>query len=790
MNTTIYSLSIRSIVSIVFISCFFSFASATSQTLIDTSPLVEHQAATPNTPLVPTSPESALLNPIFKIFYAAIKNIKGLNYYTATGLVLPLPGTDQEVVFHWGFKGSGSIFTPLPNIKATVRPALLQRLQQHNPSNMKELGFALLQNELLKYSKNTQTAKWLTQANLNPLTLFGLKLILLVKTTLDASQTRSTFHAELMRLLFRLSLTDDFKLLDQQPLSSLIPTELKNILQLQIPGCVEFIDDLWAQRTATPTESKTAYYNITCFVFRDKDFAEKIQRKMSSYQGAEFTNYATQLINLNQHQVVDLASFTQFSNSQTLVGFLSTTHTNHKHLPTAVAQAITQSTSFPVTQLIATETGEQWLCFATDQLGITDTIKEVMLSLTKAFRTYIERKKELLTSKNAEAVLYQSQQQQQKHAEEVINNFIETEDGAASFERLSQAVTSIVQPEQVQPTVVQKLTTLKSEQTTKIQGLEKQREAITADLERWEILKNITKGKDNVKIQITIKKLQKLLDEVAAEIAQAHADLTKLSADLSPMSHLEQDHKQLAALLTLVEQQQNQGITPSEKLVSAIELLQNKIKNATTNSSQQVDVDVRLSKRAQVAQVLASEATTMEKQLQEKLAQINQIADEEQRTIQELLFSQEQEGYATYIQQLKAEAQRINEQNKKAQELKRYKKALTVVDLSQTAPEQSKKIYELEKQVGHLFTSQQDENVLENIRCSHPEIKALLADLQGDQSHFLAIKTALIDAFGNILQHSQQIQNNAVLFQYGINMLNSFAPGLFSLLAPLVTNIA
>lgn len=740
-------------------------------------------------PLIPSSQDTTF-NPIFKIFYAAIKNLKGLNYYTATGLVLPLPGTDQEVVFHWGFKGSGHILKPLPTINATVRSALTQRLQKNNPSTMKELGYAVLQNELLKYSKNTPALKWLTQANLNPLTLFGLKLILLVKTTVDSSQTRSSFQAEFMRLLFRLSLTEDFKLLDaQQPLSSFIPTELKNIINLQVPGCIEFIDDLWAQRATPKVDEKAAYYSMSCFVFRDKEFAEKIHHKMSAYQGTEFTNYTTQLVNLNQHQVVDFENFTKFPKSQALVGFLHTTHTNTQQLPASVSQAITTATTFPTIKLVSAENGEQWLCFATNTLGAVDTIKEIMLSLTQALRKYIAYKKELLTRKDTDALAYQQQQEQQEHAAEVVQNFIATEEGAASFDRLTQEITSITQPENIQTTVVQKLTTLKNELTAKLQDLEKQKDALTTDLERWEILKNITKGKDNAKIQATIKNEQKKLAEITNSIEQTRDEITKLSTDLTPMSQIERDHKNLAMLLALVEQQQNQGLTPSDKLLSAIELLQNKIKNST-HSSQEIDIDLRLSRRTQVAQALTSEAATIEKQLQEKLAQFSQITDEDQRTIQELLFGQQQEGYTTYIQQLKAEAQRITEQNQKALELKRYKKALAIVDLAQTSQEQGKKIRDLEAQVGYLFTTQQEENFLENIRITHPEIKEFFVDLNSDQEGFVAIKDTLVNALSEVLKHSEHVQNNPILFQYGINMVKAFVPNLFPLLASLTTNAA
>ena len=794
-NTFYFSIICSITVSFCICSFSYIFATASEQVLTESAPVLTppinveltKQATTFTQPEQLPISEDLLLRPIFKVFYAAVKNIKDLNYYTAKGIALPLPGTNQEVVFNWGFKGSGNIFTPFTTIKAQIRPALLQVLQQDNPSAFKGVGYVLLQNELFKYTKNTSLIKWLTQASLNPVALFGLKLILLIKTTLEMPQTNN-MYAELLRLLFRLNLSENFHMLNkQQSLSSFIPTELKHAAEIQVPGCMEFIDELWEQFTSTtPMQHGTKCYSITCFAFRDKNFAEKIEQRLAKYNSTRFINDTTQLINLNNHQVVNFHDFARFPQSQNLVGFLYTTHLEHKNLPTDIRKTIEATTNFPMIKLVSTETGDLWLCKVSDKLGTIDTIKAIILSLARTLHDYVALKKELLTRQDAEALAYRKHWEVQEHAAEIIQNFLETEDGAISLARLSQEITTIMQPEQAQSTAMQQVITQKDELSSKLQNLEKQRDALTADIDVWEIVKKDKKGKDLTTIQTRIHNLKKQRDEILVSIKQTQNELTKLTVVTTPIAQLEQDQKNLNALMALLAQQQNQGLPVSEQLITTITNLQNKIKLATTNKTQQIDLDQRLEKRTKVAQAFMTEAAILEKQLNEKNTTIQQIDNEEQRIIQELLAGQLQEGYKTYIQRLQQEAQHITDQNEKVNKLKNYKKALLVVGTTLATQEQQQKIQELENQVGYLFTATQEENFIETLKGTHPEFKEFLTDLQSGQEVFKNIRVTLIEMLTNVLNNSEHVQNNIILYQY---LIRTFVPELFPLLAPLAYNI-
>ncbi len=749
-----------------------------------------------------TVDRDSLLQPLFKIFYTAIQNIKHLNYYTAKELVLPLLGTNQEVVFHWGFKGSGNLFTPLPSVQPQIRSALSQPLAQDTPSALKGIGYALLQNELYKHTKNASIIKWLTQAQLNPVKLFAIKLIMLIKTSMDSQQPQSNIYTELTRLLFRLNLSDEFHVLDkQQALSSLIPDDLRHAAEVQIPGIIEFIDELWIQLTSSaPCAHGSNYYSISCFVFRDQKFANTMNQRLSHYTGSHFITDASQLINLNDHQVVNLHDFIKFKTPQTpaqtaslsqkLVGFLYTTHTEHTNLPAAVKQAIEQTTSFPMIQLINAGNGEYWLYYVSNKLGTIDTIKAILLSFARTLHDYVALKKEILTSKDPAAAAYRQQCEEKERIAEIIQNFLETDAGKSSLARLTQEASAISSTAATQEQHSQKIQQQKEALEAEINNLKKQQEALKIEIERWEILKGV-RGINQTKVQTTIKNLTEQINAFTQEIKQKQNAITRLEADLtqahqSPEAQLAQDKKNLDALLALVAQQQNQGQIPSEHLLAIIAKLQNKIKQATTiKQPQQVDLDVRFDNREKCAKAFIDEANIMATQLRDKQAVIQRISDDEQRTIQELLFSQVEEGYTTYINQLRQEAQHILEQNKKATKLKNYKKAFTTGIVAPSAKNQQE-MQQLEEQVGYLLAAGYEEDFLAGIRGTRTDFKELLSDLNHDEA-FKDIKANLIATLTNILKNSEHVQNNVVLYQY---LIRTYVPEFFPMLSQVAYNLA
>jgi hypothetical protein len=765
----------------IYLSVSFFFASAGEQ---------DGMASSGEMLSNPVVIHDSMSNPLFRILYMAIKNIKSLNYYTARGVVIPLLGTNQEIFFNWGFKASGNLFMPLATVRASVRTNFAQSLLQEKRMAPKDIGYAILQNELFKYTKNTSLVKWLVQANLNPTMLFALKLALLIKTTVSGVRPAgSSIYIEIMRLIFRLNLSEEFNILDkQQPLSSIIPLDIKNAAESQIPGCMEFIDEVWGQLTLSmPQMHVTKYYTINGFVFRDKAFFEKLEKALVNYKGARFVNDVTQLINLRAHQVVNFNDFNTYSTSKELVGFLCAMHMENKHLPDAIKKNIAENTTLPLCNFLITNDNEQWLYNVSDKLDTIGTLKAVILTFTRALHDYIILKKEFLNGQDSCDSSYRKQWEASERTSEIIQAFLETDDGMRSFDRLSQEIAKLKEQNNGLAQRFLGKDKLKKELTQDLQRFEKQRDALFSDIERREILKNANTGEELVRVQAATERIKKQYDEICALVKQTQDKLERLNSEMTSSELLEQDKKNLEALLALLIGQQDQGQTPSGQLLTTIAGLQNKIKVATSGQASKMDIENRLKNRLQYATVFTIEASIMEKQLNEKKAVIQAISSEEQRTIQELLFGQQQEGYIAYIQRLQEEAQKIITQNQQASDLKRYKKALNVVDITLMTKEQQQIIKDLEDSVGYLFTAAQEENFLETIGGTKRELREFIADLKTGPESFKKIKTTLIDSISNILNSSEHIQNNIILYQY---LIGAFIPELFPMLSPIVDNIS
>ncbi len=766
MNRTFYSLMARALIAL---SCFSPFAytgtpepvySATSDSLVQ-------QSATGN----------VFTSPLFKALCDSLINAKSLNYYTTEHITLPIPGTNQMVVLNWGFKGSGNIFTPFPTITTQLLTTQNsnQLLQSENPSKLealRDLGIALgvmaLKDQADEYTKTVLT----------PVTLFGLKVVLLVKSTIENPQSRNDLPAELIRLLVRLSLSSDLQMLDaKKPLSSFISTDLKTAAESKIPGCIDFIDELWKQFTSATTPEVTSR-TITCFTFRDKDFADKVLQKVNKYDGSALVDYVSTLINTpgNKHEVVDLPKFTQYSKSRELVGHVHTTQIENSNLPVSVKLAVKSTSIVPMTTLVDAGNGEQWLCYVSNKLTPTDAIKALTLSFARTLHDYVALKKDLFTSQTPEAIAYRKQWQEEELKLESIRAFLASEEGKASFATISQAVTSVMQPEKAQLVAAQDVKLSKENKLRDIQALEMQRNKLTSMISV------------NEKINQDCKKLRKQLEPILAEIKQMQAELADFTIEVTPAEKQEQDKKDLAKLEERLRELQERGQEPSEKLLTAITTLRSNVKKVVIEPKQtSIDIEQRLAKREMVATIFTTEAANVEKQLTKKRDAIQQISDENQRTTQELLFGKTQEKYEQYIQCLRQEAQRIIATNKMAKKLKLYKKSLADgIKFADIGKEKQEEIQSFETQVGYLFTAAQDENFLQRINGPHLKFGELLIISPADQEMFNNMEAKFMQTLGGILKNAEGLEENAQAYGQTIARLTSI---LFPSLLPLVNNV-
>lgn len=739
---------------------------------------------------------NTLIEPILKNFYTIASESKNLNYYTSKDMVLPIPGTKQEVVLSWGFAASGNMFTPLPELTVNFRATTQQYTTDSESSTGKRICYALIQDKLNQSIKDNALTKILTQPELNPIILFGLKTMLLFKTTLSTQNSNSNVYAntatELMRLLFRLKLSHEYH---DAKISTLLPGQLRQTIESLAPGSLDFIDELWTQMSSNePMTHGTKSYSITCFVFRDKEFAENMAKKFELYKNNFFLSDATELISSKSHQVVDFSQFAKYTSQEdvktshnlgkNLVGFLSTINANHKDIPLAVKNTFEQLTKFPATKLVADDHGNQWLIHVNQTLGNIDSIKATLLSLTQALHNYMALKQEMLNRTDAAAVEYRKQCQAREHATEVLQNFFEQQDGARSLERLLKEIQAITQPIQTTINTLNKAHAQRDELFAATQKLEQKIQALRLDLDRYTILKKATPNQA-LNYQKTIDQTTAAIAATTEKIAQKKAQIKLLEDELvelenSPEVKQEQNTQTLAALQKLAQQQQAHDGKISQELEIALASL----KKTTTQQSNIIDIEARLAKRSKIAKAFTAEAETMDAQLAQELKKLQTIEDRDQRTIQELLFDATRTGYTTYITHLRTEAQRILDENEKAATLNSRKKAFASGSVMRMTKEQETELQTLEENVGHILTSTQEEDFVATLKHQHADIRELFTDINTFEA-FKSIKSNLIESLANIAKNSEFVQKHTTL----CNEFMQIAVARHPILAPIAKAI-
>src|SRR5579862_837184 len=187
-------------------------------------------------------------SPLVELLQNIVKSFQDLDYHTSKELVIEIPAVDQEIYFDLETQGSGDLFEPLPAIRGQLRSSQAQSgkllgTDATTGDKFAELGKTIFKNELLKRSKDTEFMKWfLENAELSPLKLFVIKEVLLLIDSVK-KQDLDQLKIETVCLLFRLSLTKDFGILNKEkPLTVQFPKEVHEALG---PKFCAYIHDTW-----------------------------------------------------------------------------------------------------------------------------------------------------------------------------------------------------------------------------------------------------------------------------------------------------------------------------------------------------------------------------------------------------------------------------------------------------------------------------------------------------------------------------------------------------------------
>jgi len=214
------------------------------------------------------------LGDFFDNFRQVLGDVSSLNYFESFSMIFKVPGLEQQLVYDWGFGGSGNLFIPLPTVDAKIDSIGPFKFGINlNENVFMGFGKVLLQDEILKRSKNLSFFKWLTLAKLTPIKLFVLKSILLLKETYQTGDV-AMMKREIIRLLFRLSLVDDLKVIDKdKKFSSHYPSSIATVFEIVAPGMMDLIDEVWFFIIGNHEYNLTDFTNyltVQGFAFQDK----------------------------------------------------------------------------------------------------------------------------------------------------------------------------------------------------------------------------------------------------------------------------------------------------------------------------------------------------------------------------------------------------------------------------------------------------------------------------------------------------------------------------------------
>lgn len=739
--------------------------------------------------------------------YTLIKKTASLNYQTSKELIFPIPETNQEIVFKWGFGASGDMYTPLPGITTTIQPA------QHTYDYVDTtttfftgLGKAILENELTKTQKKIALEQWLTE-KLTPYMLFSIKFMLLMKEALVQSRENVTgalqyVYPEIFRLLFRLSLTKitDSESTTQTTISAYIPETIAQLVNSFSPEILRFVDDVWGGLQGKTQNLETTHrQTIVCYVFKSEPLARNIFQAFQK-AGTDSKQIADALFSFKTQYSGQVMNFKDFRklhdpNEQPRTTILANNMVGHKELtnstdisqdeelPTEVKASIATATSTSTIMLTPTSTQEFWLTIIIEEAEMVNTYRKIVMSFVQAFRTYVTLKKEYLTSHQEEARTYNQKTEKRNTENATLQSFLKSSEGKQAFGKLKKSLATI-QKTSSEADVAKELLNRQKQLLSEITALEKELSTHQSALDEWKMFKKNTENQDtrttDSHMDITEKNMQKIL----ARIKQKQKELQELELSIKTdpgydkALQEETDRKNLARLQALQKEQENNGQEISLELINAIELLKNKLETAQNSPQQTVSFVSRLAKRQQIANLLKAECTLMKQQLDEKRKAIQSIQNPETRIIEELLFNQQALGYEIYIARMLTEATRLLEENQKAELLNNYKKALKKVSFSALTPQDQTTIQTLEAEIGYLFTSSDDENVLDKILGKNDDLREFMADINDNQSSFYQINIQLMQKIATIIKHSSHIQNNLVLYRYLVQKFQTFFPDL------------
>lgn len=694
-----------------------------------------------------------------------ITDTLNLDYMTSQEIVVGIPGTEQELVINWGFGGSGHMLSPLPWVPAQLRST---KSKATSPFSIADLGKALLQDKVGQQAKQLSVLKWLTDGQLSPLKLCVVKIFLLAKDVQQQNLDVSQVQLELVRLLVRLSLTDDRGIISSsKPFSTCIPKFIRKLVDKHIPGALDAMDSVLETLLIDSQSNSTGI---------EKKLARTVYAFERTYKDDTSAN--------DHFMLCKAKPIKHFMQGKDIVQFdeVSITHTP-ANMPQELKDAALAADKLPQLIIAKTAGGQHWIGCVTDRIDITKTATLTCAALLATVKEYAVIRKAHLAQHPEEALKAKSNQEAAQQQRRRLHAFAKTNAGMASYVRLEKELGAVKNAPK------QNAAELKAQQDQEhvqeiVQELNLLKDKEQAMINRLAILNQSMKNAPSATKAAMQKRamlLSKSIEEIAAEIEDKETLISMLAPQAEDEEQtadqdLDNDIQNLKELRDLVDSINKNGEAIPAELTSMIQDLEEKIQAAQAEPQDVVSLDERLALREEIALVYRQEARLLKAEVAQRLAEIESIAQATKRRVEEIRFSTlEKPLFDAYIASLNEKADLIINQNTKMFDLDAYRQAITSINSADIPAQDKAKIRALELEVGILL-DRHDADLATNssskrapfyaLLLGNPEISQLLRDLSEDNKIYAATKERLFNRLGLIIQKSDHVKMNAATYHY------------------------
>lgn len=731
---------------------------------------------------------------LFDIYKGLATEITSLHYQTTQEFVI-CRVADQELVANWGFGGSGNLFDPMPSARVSLRTNVAKNFDASVLSTEEKfyaLGQALVKNEFIKAAKNTDVLAWLNNKEISPITLFGIKLLLLAKDT-QAKQATDYFYQELLCLLFRLSLTEH-ALAGQGLLSSTLPEVLKEMIDAAHPKLLPFCDDVFAIISNDKASGQaivdeinkqiTSYVAMDAFIFRDEKIANLA---LANNNGRNFISSIEEFISINaQKNILQFVSPEEFelqrkSNvAQNISGSQSVTNKTFSgsrqqarelaDLPETIKEYLgNQQAKYPIVMTGVNKHGEHWVVRLDNHFEKLDTLKYTAALLFKTLGQYSSMRPARLKNANTQAQAIEEKQIKK------IHDFLQTPSGRASTARLNQAI-SLINLQKEDQTAQGGTTAAVRKEIIAIDATVKDNEDA---LKKAELLagkiKDVAKKAALIEAQKNIKADIAILGEYKKAFAVFVSYNTRQASQKEQLLTLE---KMLDDLEKAKAEQQADGISVSPEHLEQIKSLTERIR---TIKQQSETPEIRVALRQLFATAYDQEAAKLEDERNNRLEEIKSQTDLERQKIEYICFSRMNNLYQTYIESLTTKSKTLREENRKIIELKLWRSAIAKTGRHALAETDLATVEKLEKEVGYIFENNPINSSIISFVNQRKDVREFIDNI-ATNNDFVELKQGFYKGLGLIIQHSNHIQDNSIVY---LEMIKLVFPHLLPLFQPM-----